>query len=322
MPHNGHDGPSSTWSRRGAVRQEHFRTTPKREAGISGDAPPTHPYDNVKLHRRTLLLDGRRYTVLGLRPAAAERFAVNHFHGTWHIVTHTAGSHLLAALLWGLSYQRTPDTILVVDRPFLDANPFDAQPSPPIVVVPVQTTPFGDGAARDLRRKLPLGPSEGTVRLHAHGLAAALTDSRAWFAARPPQNYHGYDQRHMRPVIRQRAGLLVLPGTADWLREWAVQIGGLNAEAHRGPYAPRGMDYDDIHEDFSLEVQVFADYRARVTAARLAREQLPDEVRTGQDETGQTAEVWSRGTEIRAHMRRSTAARRRRTAKSGSAAPS
>ncbi|MDI2126712.1 hypothetical protein [Yinghuangia seranimata] len=240
-----------------------------RRQGISG-----HDDGAVRLHRRTVRLDGRDYTVLGLRPGTTERFAVNRFHETWHVVTHTAGARLLGRLLWGMAYQRRPNTIVVVDRPFLDANPFDAEPSLPIVIAPGDTAPFGDRAARELRRMLPLTgrPSEGGVTLRAHGLPSTPEAAHAWFDGRH-REWHGWKQRRFRPTIEVRSGLLVLPGTARKLQEWAVEIGRLTA-THQRP-----MDYEFVNEDYSLEVQVFAAYRDMVTAARLAREQVVNEPR-------------------------------------------
>ncbi|MEU8135164.1 hypothetical protein [Streptodolium elevatio] len=271
-------------------------------------------YNGLKLHRRTLRLDGRSYTVLGLRPGTAERFAVNEFHGTWHVVTHRAGALLLGSLLWGMAHQRAQNTVLVVDRPFLDTNPFDAEPSPPIVIAPAHLAPFGDRAARELRRRLPLStPSEGTVRLRTSGYAEALADTQAWFRNRPPRHFHGYDERHRRPVIGVRAGLLVLPGTAEWLREWAVEIGPLDP-ARPGAASGLGMVYDCIHTDFSLEVQVFDNYHDRVTAARLAREQLESDPAAPKDPDSLHPLVWDRGTTIHTRMRRNRTARQPRSA--------
>lgn len=261
------------------------------------------------MHRRTLVLDGRAYTVLGLRPGTAERFAVNEFHDTPHIVTHRSGALLLGSLLWGMALRRARNTVFVIDRPFLDANPFDAEPSPPIVVAPTPATPFGDRAARDLRHQLPLStPSEGTVRIPAPGYAEAIVDRDAWFGARPPRRFDGYDERHRRPVIGMRAGLLVLPGTTEWLREWAVEIGSLDPAVRVPAHGP-GMAYDFFHTDFSLEVQVFDNYRDRVTAARLAREQVEAELPAPHDPDVVRPLVWERNTAIHTRMKRNRTAR-------------
>ena len=46
-------------------------------------------------------------------------------------------------LLWGLAYTRRPGTLVVLDLPFLDPNPFDAEPADPVVLVPDDLTGLG-----------------------------------------------------------------------------------------------------------------------------------------------------------------------------------
>src|SRR5262245_59181993 len=120
--------------------------------------------DRMKLHRRAVRLDGREHTVIGLRPGTTARFSTNYFHETWHVLSDQHGARLLARLLWGLSYQARPDTVVLIDRPFLTSTPFDGDPADPIVLVPTWCTSFGRQADRQLARRLPLtGPPAGTV---------------------------------------------------------------------------------------------------------------------------------------------------------------
>lgn len=283
---------------------------------------PRIAHEGVKLHRRTLVLDGRTYTVLGLRPANRERFAVNHFHDTWHVVSDRAGALLLAKLMWALSYERSPGTLVLIDRPFLDPNPFDAEKSPPIVLTPHKLTVFDAGTARELRRKLPLSaPSEGTVRYRAPGLAAAAEDPDAWLAARPPRPYHWANHRYTRPTVDVRSGVLHVGGSADELREWAVRLTRTNPYVVM-PHTSGGMDYDHLGDDYSLEVQVFADYRLRVSAARQARAQLeaeePEIAAASPDEANPV--LWDRSARIHRRMRLDRVmARKRRAGRAGQA---
>lgn len=252
------------------------------------------------------MLDGRTYTVLGLRPTARERFAVNHFHDTWHIVSDQAGALLLAKLMWALSYERSPDTLVLIDRPFLDPNPFDAEKSPPIVLTAHKLTVFDAAAARELRRRLPLSaPSEGTVRYRAPGLAAAAEDPQAWLAAQPTRPYHWADRRYARPTVGVRSGVLHVSGGVDELREWAVRLMRVNPYAV-WPHTPGGTDYDHLGDDYSLEVQVFTDYRLRVSAARQARAQLAaEEPEIAASAPGEANPVlWDRSGRIHHRMRR------------------
>ncbi|WP_239001808.1 MULTISPECIES: hypothetical protein [unclassified Mycobacteroides] len=40
----------------------------------------------MKLHRHSMTLDGRRYTVITLRADADVLFSTNWFHDTWHVI--------------------------------------------------------------------------------------------------------------------------------------------------------------------------------------------------------------------------------------------
>jgi hypothetical protein len=250
----------------------------------------TRIVDRLKLHRRQLRLDGRQYTVVTLRPGTDARFSTNHFHDTWHVLSDWHGARLLGRLLWGLAYQRVPGTLVLIDRPFLDPNPFDAEPADPIALVPALLTPLTSKAARELRRRLPLdgpagrpggearggtcgGPGDGTVRWHTHGLDAAVAQRRARRdlppgAWRPPWiPPRGFQER-----VDRIGGLVTFAATPAVLKDNAVSVVTL------GDYAWQGMDYAEIDWP-NGEVQVFRDYRRRVTAARVARREVIAEVR-------------------------------------------
>ncbi|MBO2439613.1 hypothetical protein [Actinomadura nitritigenes] len=219
--------------------------------------------DGMKLHRRTLRLGGREHTVIGLRPATKAGFSTNLFHETWHVLSDQHGARVLARLLWGLAYQSRPGTLLVIDRPFLTPTPFDADPADPIVLVPAWHTPFTAATARDLARRLPLRrPPDGTVRWRTHGLDGALAEPRGWFREPPPPGPR-------RGRVKRTHGLVaLLPGSPAEAREWAVRAGWLDV---RNPY---GMDYDYLGgqcRSAAGEIQVFRDFRRRVSVARRAR---------------------------------------------------
>jgi len=229
----------------------------------------TRIVDRLKLHRRQLRLDGRQYTVVTLRPGTDARFSTNHFHDTWHVLSDWHGARLLGRLLWGLAYQRVPGTLVLVDRPFLDPNSFDAEPADPIALVPALLTPLTAKAARDLRRRLPLeGPADGTVRWRAHGLDAAIARRRAWRdlprgAWRAPWiPPRGFQER-----VDRIGGLVTFTAIPEVLKENAAYIATL------GDYHWRGMAYAEIDWPHG-EVQIFRDYRRRVSAARVARREV------------------------------------------------
>ena len=254
----------------------------------------------MKLHRTTAYLGGRSYTLITPRPSTTERFAVNHCHGMWHVLSEQAGTRLFARLLWGLSFDRHENTVVVIDHRFLAPDPFDGARSMPIALVPQERTPFGDGAARALRRALPsLRRPQGTVRWLTGGLDTALADRKAWWERQPTTRRDPFGHRRSRSVLDTvRAGVLVLPGDRATLRAQAVSIASL-AVSTGTP-----MDYA---ESDRFEFQVFHDFRRRVDAARVARREIEatplpwdrmvEPVLVGRDVT--TSRIWSRGTEIR-----------------------
>ncbi|MYW03451.1 hypothetical protein [Streptomyces sp. SID3343] len=255
----------------------------------------------MKLHRTVAYLDGREYTLITLRPSTTERFAVNLFHDEWHVLSGQAGARLFARLLWGLAYQRRQNTLLVVDRRFLDPTPFEADASVPLVLVPTDHTPFGGPAARELRRLLPrLKSPDGTVRWHTHGLDTALADADAWWRSNPwpPWDRYAFEHHKRRANHVLLDGLVVLPGSARELTRDAMAIAAL-AVSQSTP-----MDYTYLPH---YEFQVFHDFRRRVSAARTARPEIealdtPPNRHAGPGyHEGDLVRrhIWVRGTEIR-----------------------
>jgi hypothetical protein len=271
----------------------------EKEVTLRGHPRPeaaTRIVDRVKLHRHVARLDGEQYTVITPRPGTDARFSTNQFHGTWHILSDLHGARLLGRLLWGLAYQRVPRTMVLIDRPFIDPNPFDAAPADPIALVPALLTPLRTRSARQLRQRLPLTTPAGTVRWHTPGLAAALAEQRRdrapgerrapWIAPR------GFQER-----IDRIGGLLVLAATPSVLREWAVTVYRL------GEYAYEGMAYTEIGWPDG-EVQVFTDYRRRVGAARVARREILAELPHLLAPPDLEPLIWQRGTAVRQRSRR------------------
>jgi hypothetical protein len=237
----------------------------------------------LKLHRRVLRLDGREHTVLTLRPGTRARFATNNFHDAWHLLSDQHGARVLAQLLWGLSHQRKPGTLVLIDRPSLDPNPFDAEPADPIVLVPATLTPLSSATARALRRRLPLRtPSDGTVRWPSSGLAPALAARRERVAAVVNHNHDrtpGRWQPEARPGtvrVQRIGGLVAAIAPPAQLRRWAVFTGEL------GDHWDHGMDYTELDGGGERawlrgeegEVQIFRDYHRMVRSARIARDEV------------------------------------------------
>ncbi|WP_280359427.1 TfoX/Sxy family DNA transformation protein [Nocardia otitidiscaviarum] len=222
--------------------------------------------DGLKLHRHLLRSPGRVHTVITLRPGTRAGFSTNRYHDTWHVLSDDHGARLLARLLWGLSYQARPHTVVLVDRPFLRPNPFDAEPADPIVLVPGWCTPFDDHAAKRLKSRLPLSNPDGTVRWHTFGLDRTLAPAarEAWW-----DRYH---RREDRGSVGRRGGLLVLtPRTPDEARAWALQAATLDTT---GGY---GSDYTYLgpwDHGFDGEIQIFRRFHPMVSVANRARAQV------------------------------------------------
>ncbi|WP_194814008.1 hypothetical protein [Nocardia sp. XZ_19_385] len=255
--------------------------------------PASATDDMLKLHRRTMVLDGRVYTVLTLRPGSDFRFATNRFHETWHVLSDWRGSRALARLLWGLSYQRRPGTLVVIDPAHLDPNPFDAAPSDPIVLVPSDLTVFTQAAATALRRRLPLrDKSQGTVRFQTFGLRPAVAKVDAWRSR--PEAWNAY--RWQPPTgwarIERVGGMLAIFGSSSQMRGWATSLATLGSHVHYD------MDYLYLDEQADGEVQIFRQYRRKVNIARQARTEVLS--RSGaQSPHGIEPHIWAHGATVR-----------------------
>lgn len=223
----------------------------------------------LKVHRRAVVLAGRKTTLLRLRPSTKERFATNHFHETWHILSDPSGAHLLGQLCWALSYQRQPGTIIVLDEPELVRNPFDADPSNTIVVSSAMLGPFSGPMAEALRanHRRPQ-TSQGTVVLQTPGLAATVKDPDAFWELEE-QAYWRSDERRSRTWIDRINGCVVLAAPPAMLRAWGVWLCQLGEHLRNGS--------DDAYLDWpnsTGEVQAFPDFAQRVSRAAMMRARL------------------------------------------------
>jgi hypothetical protein len=227
------------------------------------------PSTRLKVHRHAVALAGRGTTVLRLRPGGIERFATNHFHGTWHILSDPGSARLLGQLCWALSYQRQPGTIVVLHEPELVTNPFDADPSNTIVVSNSMLGPFNGAMATALRVKLRRPrTSDGTVVLQTPGLAAAIADPAA-FSRLDEQAYWSSREQRSRTWIDRINGCLVFAAPPAVLRAWGMALCTI------GEHFWDGSDYTELDWPASTgEVQVFPDFTERVRRAATVRARL------------------------------------------------
>lgn len=215
-----------------------------------------HIGNGMKLHLRVRRMAGTTLRILTPRPGTDVRFATNRFHDTWHILSDGRGARLLSHLLWDLSYQRRPGTVALIDHPFLTTTPFEANRSDPILLVPRDISAVGHAIVEALvRSRHKLGRPDGTVRMHSWGLE------------RP---YEGPFWERDAETFRRQSGVLVLRATRRELQRLA----------HWFLDMPRGRE---DHEYFAThwrnhrvdgELQVFHDFRARVSDARWGRRSM------------------------------------------------
>jgi hypothetical protein len=242
----------------------------------------------IKLHRRVVRLGGHDHTVLTLRPVARVRFSTNFFHDTWHILSDGHGAQVLARLLWGLSYQARPGTIVLLDEANLDPNPFDAEPARPVAIVPARMTAVTGPLLRELRHgdwrhRRPAG----TVRWRTHGLDAAVAADR--------EGSHRWPRSRARPVeqVTMRAGVITVTADADRLRRLAVEAARLPDWWYNGESWMR-LDHP------AGEVQIWREYHRMVSIARAARTEVLADPDAASGEPPVVQErIWRRGAEVR-----------------------
>ncbi len=250
--------------------------TPNPTRGESADRP-------LKLHLRVCLVGGYAYRVLTLRPGTTTAFSTNFFHETWHIVSSPRGARLLARLLWGLSYERHPGTVLVVHGEHLLPTPFEAERSDPFLLAPAGLTRLDPGALRILKGRLSrLGPPDKTVRWQTFGLDRALEARRDGQEAQARLEDECEQVWRRRPLwhherMERRGGFICYTAPPALLRLQALRVHGLRVSRRDAAW---DMDYHFLAESGRFggwadgEVQVFGDYMDRVAAAVEARREL------------------------------------------------
>jgi hypothetical protein len=221
----------------------------------------------LKTHSRTLDLDGLSYTILSPRPTVEARFATNQNHATWHVITDPNGAQLLARLCWAMAFQRHARTIAVIDQSFLVPDPFEGDPSLPVVIVNSDLGPLRRGAVTALRHALPLtGPSNGTVVLQTRGLDVALADVDA-FAVSDDQSPWRDPQQRPR-WIEESDGVLVIAAPPPVLRSRGVELSQPERWSRGGN---NSTELNDHGHEAEVQVQVLEEFTNLVETAMAAR---------------------------------------------------
>jgi len=254
--------------------------------------------DATKLHLRHVRVDGAGYRVLTLRPGTDAAFSTNYFHETWHIVNDPRGGRLLARVMWALSYQRQPGTVFIVHGEHLRPNPFEAEPSNPIVIIPGHLTPADEQSLRGLRGRLArLGPSVCTVRLRAHGLDLSLANPQPdasdevefLWRRRGREPWTRERMSHRGGFICYTAPPAVLRCQAKSVYETALDNPRMNYQ-----YLAEGLR----HWYADGEVQLFNDYRQQLRDAALARREVLAELEALPPTESLRERIWRRKADI------------------------
>src|SRR4051812_12247645 len=99
-------------------------------------APREALFTPLKLHLRCVTVHGRTLRVITLRASETARFSTNRYHDTWHVLTDPYGARFLGRLLWGLSYQREPGTLVLLHGEHLVTTPFEGDAPDPVLWIP------------------------------------------------------------------------------------------------------------------------------------------------------------------------------------------
>lgn len=193
---------------------------------------------------------------------------------------------------------------MIIDRRFIDPNPFDAEQGDPIALVPADLTHLPARTARRLRRRLAVpGTAAGTVRWHTWGLDVAVDEWRAqraegtwWRRWRPEKDVRAAEVERLNGVLSVRA-------SPSLLRHWAVYVAMMGDDVYEG------MSYTELDGPrWELcrsdgEVQTFHDYHRRVSVARISRREVPATENTSGEPAELRPLIWSRNDTVRSRRR-------------------
>jgi hypothetical protein len=175
---------------------------------------------------------------------------------------------MLARVLWAMAFQRSERTVFVIEGSHLCPNPFDADRSSPVLIVNTDLGGTSAKARTELKQLLPWRqPSDGRVVMQSHGLDSTIAaDSLQDELQRSGDIYIEERQRRRVDYLN---GFVEMSGTAPTLKNWAVWLSTL------GERSFQGMSYTELDwPDRNGEFQVFRDFDARVSQAKVNRQRL------------------------------------------------
>ena len=246
--------------------------------------------DKMKVHLRVRQVGAHEVRIITLRPDLQVSISNNHFHGTWHIIGNERTARLLSRLLWGLSFQKTENTLILIDGSQLTPNPFDASPSLPFIIALGDTFTLRARELKQIRQwssRGRLGPPDRTIRWHTFSLDDHFNTLRyQWDRSQETVNEAQYFSRYTAedeqlrapPTLQEVEGALFFRGNRMTLREAAFTCCYMRQIAPHDLYAG-SYEYLTYHlkshgYDHYGEVQFVADYHQLLSAAKVAKREL------------------------------------------------
>lgn len=240
---------------------------------MSGDERPSTAAltSRLRLHRREWRHAGRTYQVLSLRPGNPARYAVRDEHHFTVVSSDLAGARLLGRLLWGLSYQRRPDTLLVLEPGRMVPDHEEGRPSPPVVLSVATRTVLTPAAARRVRAAhLWRSRPAGTVTWNTAGYPKAMADLQRWHddrragVPRPDE----YVPTYPTPRLYVDDSVMALSAVPGVLRRWATTVG------HSGGWWYGDESCTEPDWTIGFDVHAVRHFHRRVSVARRARAEV------------------------------------------------
>ena len=210
---------------------------------------------SIRLHRRSVYLDGGLWTILTPRPGDPQGFSTGVEADSVHVRGPGASMEFLAHALWALAFQHKERTALLFDLPVMVPNPTTGESSRPIVWVNAELGSPSPEMLDGLRELLPLeSESDGTLKLRTAGLDRALQHPESFAAKeREMPDVAKWSANDWNTWVTRQAGLVtavMTPGSSARLRRRGGGVRSLLVGEPRWRRAPvRGRRRGGVRSD-------------------------------------------------------------------------